>query len=165
MLLIPFLLMACDPASDDACKAAAAQGPELTLGTGETSFVSLADGDRVGWDYGSQGGQHVWAALRVKGIVQGLSSSIAVEGNPLVSMKLKSDGERLGELGETPHFFTVYLDGTWEFVGDRVVIEEGGDTGLRTDLHEKQVTLSATLTDACGTKLEKSVELILDGNE
>ena len=77
MLLIPFLLMACDPASDDACKAAAAQGPELTLGTGETSFVSLADGDRVGWDYGSQGGQHVWAALRVKGIVQGLSSSIA----------------------------------------------------------------------------------------
>lgn len=63
-------LLACDasnPGSHDELVPVPATPPTLQvdIGTGEADFVELTDGSPVGVVYGSQGGFHVWTAVRV----------------------------------------------------------------------------------------------------
>lgn len=44
--------------------------PELTLGQGESTFASLADGDLVTLEQGPQCGHHFWVALSMKNLAQ-----------------------------------------------------------------------------------------------
>lgn len=54
----------------DDCKPAGATSPVLELGTGETSFLPIADGQTLSLVTGPQGGHHLWISLRMKGIQQ-----------------------------------------------------------------------------------------------
>lgn len=157
-MLLLALFAACDPTSDEACAAAAEKPQELTVGTGELTFQSLADGDKVGLTYGSQGGVHVWGSLRVSGIVQGTSDSLADPDNPLVSFVIKDGDTEIAGFHELPHHFLVRLDGTWEFLGDRLIFYEN-DLASYAGV---PLTMRATLTDKCGTELADETDVLLD---
>ncbi len=74
MLFLALVLVSCtssddsgatgdsDTGTDPACFADA---PTAVIGTGETDFESLADGDTVYMQHGAQGGEHILGSLRV----------------------------------------------------------------------------------------------------
>ncbi len=151
-------LFACDPTSNEACQKAAEEPQALTIGTGETTFTDLSDGDTVGLVYGAQGGIHVWGSLRVSGIVQGASDSLADKNNPLVSYVLKDGDTEVAGFHDLPHHFTVKLDGTWEFLADRLIFFENDLSGY----DGVPLTMHASLVDACGTELSADTDVLLD---
>lgn len=157
-MILLLALLGCDPTSETACAEAAARPQTLTLGTGELVFLPVADGDRVGLTYGSQGGVHVWAAMRVSGIVQGLSDSLADPDNPMVSYVLKDGDVEIAGFHDLPHHFTVKVDGTWEFLGDRLIFFENS----LADYVDVPLTMKATVLDSCGTELSAENEVFID---
>lgn len=54
----------------DACKSPASGAPVMEIGQGAHAFATLQDGEAVTIEPGSQGGHHVWLALRLSGIRQ-----------------------------------------------------------------------------------------------
>lgn len=69
----------------DACRPLKPGAPELQLGTGQTDYSPLTDGQTLMLEQGPQGGHHVWIALRMKNLRQeGSTSTITstVEGDP-----------------------------------------------------------------------------------
>lgn len=54
----------------DACKPARAGDPEVILGTGQTDYSPLADGQTLQLEKGPQGGHHIWIAVRMKNLRQ-----------------------------------------------------------------------------------------------
>lgn len=79
--MIPFsvllsVLFACAPDDDDGDSANPAvdtgsacfvEAPTALIGTGETSFEDLADGDSIYMQRGSQGGEHILGSIRLWG--------------------------------------------------------------------------------------------------
>ncbi len=54
----------------DACRPAKHGAPELFLGTGQTDFAPLSDGQTLQLERGPQGGHHIWIAARMKNLRQ-----------------------------------------------------------------------------------------------
>ncbi len=164
-LAVLLLLVACDT-SESACEEAAKTTPGLDVGTGETVWQPLAEGDTVGWSFGAQGGRHVYVSLHATGIVQGWSDSLADENNPIVSIVLldnaPADGAdpQVALLNDYPHHFTVTAEGTFEFLGDQVV----GMASAWEEIADVDATLRATLTDTCGTELTSERKVTLTEN-
>jgi hypothetical protein len=50
----------------DLCRPANAGPPELVLGTGQTDYGPLADGQTLQLEKGPQGGHHIWMAVRMR---------------------------------------------------------------------------------------------------
>jgi hypothetical protein len=71
----------------DICRPAKPGPPEVILGTGQTDYAPLTDGQTLQLEQGPQGGHHVWMALRMKNLRQAGSTttvtSTVVDG-PLV---------------------------------------------------------------------------------
>ena len=61
----------------DVCKPAKAGDAVVTLGTGQTDFVALKDGETMSPEKGPQGGHHLWIAVRQKNLKQ-LGSTVTV---------------------------------------------------------------------------------------
>ena len=147
-------LLACDT-SESACDEAANTTPSLDVGTGETAWEPLADGDRVGWSYGSQGGRHIYVSLQAVGIAQGWTDSLADPNNPIVTIVLIDDTPtdpaypEVAGLYDYPHFFRPNTEGTLETLGDQVV----GTGTAWEEIGDIDGTLRATLVDTCGTEL------------
>jgi hypothetical protein len=57
-------------APPDICRPANHGAPELALGTGQTDFTPLADGQTLQLERGPQGGHHIWIAARMKNLRQ-----------------------------------------------------------------------------------------------
>ncbi len=153
-LLFSFLV-ACDPASPAACEEAAEIPGVLEIGTGESDYEPVSDGDDVKLAYGPQGGQHVWGSLRAEGIVSGLLADD--DADPVVDFEvIEADGDVLGGYRQTPRHFDGALAGELELVGDTLILDwlEEGFEGL-------EVTIAAHLVDACGRELsaERAVTL------
>ncbi|GDX81798.1 hypothetical protein LBMAG42_36090 [Deltaproteobacteria bacterium] len=158
MLLLA--LFACDPASEQACDNAQAEGPSLTVGTGETAFESLNDGEELRWVFGSQGGFHVWGSLRASGIVQGASDNLDDPDNPKVSF-IVADGEtELAGFHDIPHHVAGGSPASWEYLGDRLIFYETDEDYL----YGLPVVMRATVADACGTTLEAEANVVLAGD-
>lgn len=141
------LLLACDPLTP--CERAALVSPSLEIGVGEEVFSPLSEGDTLPLEYGSQGGQHVWIALRAHGLDPGNDAVVGRDRDPpqvLVSL-LDGDGENRGE-------------GTisWEaFDGDE---ESSEITGVQLfffpadeDGVDPAYVLTAMVQDVCGNVL------------
>lgn len=72
---LPLLLASCaSVAGDSADSGDSADGadadcfaedPTALIGTGETTFIDLAEGDEVHMEHGSQGGEHILGSLRL----------------------------------------------------------------------------------------------------
>lgn len=158
-LLLPTvtLLAACEP--DDPCSVAATVEPSMRLGTGETSFTPLHDGDQVEQVWGGQGGSHVWIAYRAEGLVTGQDGVFKpYEPGPSVALSLTSgDGTPIGD-GSSQR--ALHGDETGaEVAGIQLYLWPNEDLELDLSL----VTLQADLVDTCGTELTRSVDLRVDG--
>lgn len=57
-------------APPDICRPANRGAPELFLGTGQTDFAPLAEGQTLLLEKGPQGGHHIWIATRMKNLRQ-----------------------------------------------------------------------------------------------
>jgi hypothetical protein len=63
----------------DACKTPSSGDPAVVLGQGESAFAPLENSEVVPIEAGTQGGHHVWLALRVTGLRQ-MGSRLTVRG-------------------------------------------------------------------------------------
>ena len=54
----------------DICRPANHGAPEVILGTGQTDFTTLADGQTLMMEQGPQGGHHIWMAVRMRNLRQ-----------------------------------------------------------------------------------------------
>jgi hypothetical protein len=62
-------------APPDVCRPAGHGPPQVVIGTGQTGFASLADGQVLQLERGPQGGHHVWIATRMKNLRQSGSTT------------------------------------------------------------------------------------------
>jgi len=62
-------------APPDICRPAKRGPPEVRLGTGQTDFANLEDGQVLRLEKGPQGGHHIWIAARMKNLRQSGSTT------------------------------------------------------------------------------------------
>lgn len=62
-------------APPDVCRPASHGPPEVILGTGQTDYAPLADGQTLSMELGPQGGHHVWVAVRMRNLRQSGSTT------------------------------------------------------------------------------------------
>ena len=170
--LLPALLLltGCgpDPCADDAAG-------WIEVGDGADGFLSIQDGAVLPVERGSQGGQHVWAALLAGGLHPGsedISEGLKNDDLPWISFELQSaEGihsnenlmrrplDRMGDDGlygldtrQVPFRHWPVLPSDW----------------AETDISEREAlmetfdfTLRATVDDACGDTLTDSVTVRL----
>ncbi|MBX3208564.1 MAG: hypothetical protein KF764_26260 [Labilithrix sp.] len=72
-------------APPDICRPAKRGEPEVILGTGQTDYTSLVDGQVLSLEKGPQGGHHIWIAARLRNLRQSGSTTTitsSLEGDP-----------------------------------------------------------------------------------
>jgi hypothetical protein len=72
-------------APPDICRPAKHGPPEVIIGTGQTDYASLSDGQVLQLEKGPQGGHHIWIAARMKNLRQSGSTTTitsSIEGDP-----------------------------------------------------------------------------------
>ncbi len=73
----------------DACKPAHAGEPVIALGTGQTDYAKLADGETLTPEKGPQrGGTHLWIALHMKNLRQNGSTVVITAEQPGTGLKV-----------------------------------------------------------------------------
>ena len=125
----------------DVCRPANHGPPELVLGTGQTDFAPLADGQTLQLERGPQGGHHIWIAARMKNLRQSGSRTT-------LTAKLVDDPT------------SPILPAGYVFTYDR---DEGNYCklwGLRFQLDSGSTTLGETYKRFLGKKVEVTVEVI-----
>jgi len=125
----------------DICRPANHGAPELFLGTGQSDFAPLADGQTLLLEKGPQGGHHIWIATRMKNLRQSGSRTI-------LSAKLVDDPA------------SPILPAGYVFTYDR---DEGNYCklwGLRFQLDSGATDLGGDYRRFLGKKLEVTVEVI-----
>lgn len=151
--LLAFALLGCE--DEEICARAARIEPTLEIGVGEEDFTALADGDRLDPERGSQGGSHVWVALRAAGIDPGVEGFLAPDKHPptVSATLLGPDGAIHGDAYTDRDAFAG--DETEaELTGLQLYLGFGGEPGTHT--------LVVTVEDACGTVLEAERTVILE---
>jgi hypothetical protein len=66
----------------DACKPANAGPPVVQIGTGQTDFLPLTDGQTLQLEQGPQGGHHIWIAARMHNLRQSGSTTTITATQP-----------------------------------------------------------------------------------
>ncbi len=66
----------------DVCKPATGGPPHVIVGTGQTDYGNLNDGQTLQAELGPQGGHHVWIAVRMRGLRQSGSRTILTATQP-----------------------------------------------------------------------------------
>jgi len=125
----------------DACRPAQHGAPELFLGTGQTDFAPLADGQTLTLEKGPQGGHHIWIATRMKNLRQSGSRT---------TLNAKLVGDPTSPILPAGYVFTYDRD-------------EGSYCklwGLRFQLDSGATDLGGDYKRFLGKKLEVTVEVI-----
>lgn len=160
----------------DICRPAKPGPPELILGTGQTDYAPLADGQTLQLEQGPQGGHHIWMAVRMKNLRQSGSTttvtSMVVDGpqvlEPLAvvfsfdrdeggyckvyGLRYQMDVSGLGPDGQS-----IPAPNYRDFLGKTVTVtaEVVDSTGARASasktIHLKDKILCADGTEACNT--------------
>ncbi len=150
--------------------------PTLEVGDGTDGFASIEDGDVLLVERGSQGGQHIWAAIMAKGVHPGsedISQGLANDDLPWIEFQLESangvhsndnllrrpldryeGGELFGlETRQVQFRHWVTLPDDWADL-DMQDVED--------DLETIDFVLRATVEDACGDTVTDEVTVRLD---
>lgn len=125
----------------DICRPASHGPPELYLGTGQTDFLPLTDGQTLSLERGPQGGHHIWIAARMKNLRQ--SGSIT-------TLTAKVVGEPSIVVPPAAYVFTFDRD-------------EGNYCklwGLRFQLDSGAADLGSTYKQFLGKTLEVAVDVV-----
>lgn len=126
----------------DACRPEGAGAPEVMVGQGLETFSPLAPLGALFMEKGSQGGYHVWIALRQKNLHEkGSYTAISIERNDTL--------EELCAV-EIPWDFTPAEDGEvgCDLAGIRCVVSY--DAAAAASLTGKQVVIKAKVVDLLG---------------
>ncbi|MEE2828690.1 MAG: hypothetical protein VX498_05855, partial [Myxococcota bacterium] len=136
-------------------------GPAVELGTGEIEFVAIEDDDTLEIFQGPQGGFHLLASIRTKGIEPGDRGNLEDSNNPTITLDVVHEDESFiligpitqgldpAPIGELP--FTHQMTG-------RFAILDIEDDDV---LSEESVTFSVRVQDSDGVEVEDSVDVHL----
>jgi hypothetical protein len=70
----------------DICKPTGAGAPVLQIGTGQSDYLPLNDGDTVQVEQGPQGGHHIWIAVRQRNLKQTGSTTTITSVQPGIGL-------------------------------------------------------------------------------
>jgi len=130
----------------------------IEIGTGEESFQALTANQAIDVVAGIQGGYHLSASLRVKGVFPGDPEAFR-DDNPTVDFDVFIAGTRIDVSGALPMGLADTGDGRFERVGRRVVLDN--DVVEPYDAFDgTPVTLVITVTDSFGNRHSTSVDLV-----
>lgn len=88
----------CAPSLDPWVPSDHVDGPWVELGTGDAQWLPIEDGDTLAVERGSQGGTHIYGALRSGGLDGGSVDDVAAwtaQDRPTITFSLSSDAGRL----------------------------------------------------------------------
>lgn len=126
-------------APPDICRPARHGDPQVMIGTGQTSYANLADGQVLQLEKGPQGGHHIWIAARMKNLRQSGSTTA-------ISSRIVDDP---GPVPPVAFVFTYERD-----EGSYCAI-----WGLRYQVDATAADLSQAYRRFLGKKLEVTVEV------
>lgn len=159
----------------DYCKQASYYTPSLEIGTGAESFQTFANAGPIALVFGSQGGHHVEASIRVTGINPGQGEMVEEDGLEGSDPSFEAVGEdpvtidfNLSVEGVSDSWnaqYTYFLSGStaqsWAY-GFNSFADAWDIAEVHEDALTANATLKATVTDACGTELSGEVNFVLD---
>jgi hypothetical protein len=128
-------------APPDFCRPANHGPPELVIGTGQTDFAPLAEGQTLQLERGPQGGHHIWLAARMKNLRQSGSRT---------TLTAKVVGDPALTIAPAGYVFTFDRD-------------EGNYCklwGLRFQVDSGAADLGSTYKQFLGKQLELTVEVV-----
>ena len=155
VLLAALALGGCDvgpTGSDNVCDGVLS----IDIGKGEAAFVGLEDDDDLPFYAGPQGGHHVFVSIRGVDLVPG-TGSLAEPDDPAVSVSLIASDEELSTFEGRQRVFADLDDGSFELVGQLVVLSHPEPPELDSD----PATLTVTVQDRCGSIATESVRVVL----
>jgi hypothetical protein len=145
------------PASPpDICRPANHGPPELFLGTGQTDFAPLNDGQTLQLERGPQGGHHIWIAARMKNLRQSGSRTT-------LTAKLVADPT--SPIAPAAYVFTFDRDeGNYcKLWGLRFQLDSGA-TDLAADYKRflgKQLEVTVEVTDSTNAKATSTKTILI----
>ena len=152
-----FLLLGLVAACDDQPSCTNLGEPSLVLGTGETSFIPLNEGDTLDPEFGAQGGYHIWISMMLEGIWPGSATNPG--SNPIFHASLFRNDVGVGGLFGDPARLVEGQGPTYEMVGLQLRLSPLLTVAPPTDEGDYHVT--AGIRDACGSDIEDTVGIDL----
>jgi hypothetical protein len=167
-------LIGCAPPDVDICESVNSAGATLELFSARQTvngFEPMAvqdGGELILWE-GTQGGYHVWGAIRAFGLYPGTAAErmgTSTDGfarSPIAEYTLVTTSSQAEEAKQTfQKPLTPGASGA-ERLGDWVVLNsrEGGRLAF-LQLEGMEATYSAKVTDTCGTTIEDSLSVTLN---
>jgi hypothetical protein len=125
---------------DGVCKTVAGATPEVTVGQGQSDYLTLLDLDTVRVEAGPQGGHHIWIAIMMKNLLRAGSRTRLTAVAP-------STGTMISPY-EVIYTFDPAEGGYCKLFGLRFQLDAGGVDYVPLLGHELDVT--ATVTDEAG---------------
>jgi hypothetical protein len=128
-------------AAPDICKPANAGAPQVIVGSGQTDYLPITDGETLTPELGPQGGHHVWIAVRMHNLQQAGSITTLSAVQPGTNAMVLSSS----------YVFSYDQDegGYCKLYGLRYQLDNGG-----VDYHQflgKPLDITVTVTDPTGT--------------
>ncbi len=140
----------------DICRPANHGAPELFLGTGQTDFAPLKDGQTLQLERGPQGGHHIWIAARMKNLRQSGSRT---------TLTARLVGEATSSIPPAAYVFTFDRDeGNYcKLWGLRYQLDSGA-TDLAADYKRflgKQLEVTVEVTDSTNAKATSTKTILI----
>jgi hypothetical protein len=133
--------------------------PELILGTGESSFESLTDGQNIYVVQGPQGGFHLFGSVRTRGIDPGNPEDLSDPGNPTIDFRVFTTGTTEARIDAlAAHYIQGLRSGGdyYEMIGRAVILDITDDS----ELDNVPIRFELELVDSNGVMLSDSRNLI-----
>jgi hypothetical protein len=153
------LLAACSGEPEDSEDSLPDLPPMVEIGTGETAFEPLEDGDSIYIVYGPQGGYHFNGSLRVQGIDAGEPDDLDEPTNPVTVFEA-FEGEQQVDMDAST--YKQGIDpvegepGIYQMLGRRVILDITSDD----QLDGKEVRMTVRIEDTNGVVVEDERTLL-----
>ncbi len=140
----------------DICKPASHGDPQVLLGSGQTDYLAIADGQTLKAELGPQGGHHVWIAVRMRNLKQSGSTITLTAVQPTTGISVLS----------TAFVFSFERDegGYCKLFGLRFQLDNGA-ADLSNDYKKflgKPLDISAEVIDPAGGRAKATAHVTID---
>ena len=130
--------------------------PSAELGTGEDSFVAIADGDEIEVIQGPQGGYHILGSVLTSNLEVGNADDLSDTTNPTVVFRVLRDSEPIDVGIQYTQGLRESDDGRFGLFGRRVILDIDSDS----ELDQVEVEMVVQVRDIEGTVVEDSRTLL-----
>lgn len=140
----------------DICKPIGHGDPQVVVGTGQTDYLPIADGQKLQVELGPQGGHHVWIAVRMRNLKQSGSTTTITSVQPSTGTVVPP----------TAFVFTFDRDegGYCKLFGLRYQLDNGA-ADLKNDYKKflgQPLDISIEVADAAGSRTKSTVHTVID---